>query len=203
MADNAAASTRRRRPRADAQRNIEQIVRAAELLIARHGPAVALEEVAREAGVGPATFYRHFPSRMHLFERVYRDRTARFAERAVELAAAEEPREALIQWLREFITLGIEVRGVLSALISQGLRESDPEGNAEWGHTVLIKAAAGLLEPAQAAGAIRRDIDGEDLVTLIHGVIVAPEARASVDSAHRQASTERALRVIIDGLLAH
>ncbi|UWP86532.1 TetR/AcrR family transcriptional regulator [Dactylosporangium fulvum] len=201
MAESVAAPTRRRRPRADAQRSVEQILRAAELLVARDGPSVALEEIAREAGVGPATLYRHFPSRMHLFERVYRDRTARVAEHALALTGVEEPTEALLQWLREFVALGIEARGVLSTLMSQGLRETDPTANAEWGHALVVKAAGRLLERAQAAGSVRRDINAEDLVTLVSGVIVALESRANVDAAHHHASAERTLRVIIDGLI--
>ncbi|WP_432992504.1 TetR/AcrR family transcriptional regulator [Dactylosporangium sp. CA-233914] len=201
MAESAAAPTRRRRPRADAQRSVEQILRAAELLIARDGPSVVLEEVAREAGVGPATLYRHFPSRMHLFERVYRDRTARSAEHAFALADAEEPTEALFEWLREFVALSVEARGVLATLMSQGLRETDPAANAEWGNAVVVKAAGRLLEAAQAAGSVRRDIGAEDLVTLISGVIVALESRADVDAAHQHARAERALRVIFDGLI--
>ncbi|PNG89779.1 TetR/AcrR family transcriptional regulator [Streptomyces malaysiensis] len=200
VAEEAASPVPRRRIRADAQRSIEQIVAAADRLIERVGPTVALDEVAKEAGVAPATLYRHFPSRMHLFERVYGDRTARVAEHARALTGAGEPMEDLREWLDTFVSLGVESQSVLAQLMSQGLRQSDAAGNAEQGHRLIVDAVSGLLGRAQEAGAARKDVDAEDLISLVSGVIVALESRPGIAPAERRMRAERALQIILVGI---
>ncbi|WP_432842317.1 TetR/AcrR family transcriptional regulator [Dactylosporangium sp. CA-092794] len=203
MSEDPSPPRRSRGPRSDARRSIERITAAGERLLDRHGPGVTLEEVAREAGVAPATLYRHFPSRMHLFEHIHRGHVARLASSATELMATREPFDALTHWLRDFVALGLEVRGVLTSLLAQGLRESDPKANAEWGFGVLVEAAGALLDRAQQAHTVRPDIGTIDLVTLISGVIRAVEAAPMTESPDvRQKRADLLLLVIIDGLAA-
>ncbi|MBB4684359.1 TetR/AcrR family transcriptional regulator [Amycolatopsis jiangsuensis] len=199
-AEEMASPAPRRRMRADAQRSIEQIVAAAERLIERVGPGVALEEVAKEAGVGPATLYRHFPSRMHLFERIYGDRTARIAERAHALAGTGEPWETLTQWLGSFVALGLESQGVLIQLMSQGLQQSDAAGNAERGHKLVSEALNGLLNRAKEAAAVREDVDAEDVLSLVSGVVVTVGSRADTTPDERRGQADRALRIVLRGI---
>lgn len=202
MSGNVAAPSSRRRPRADARRSIDRIAEAAQRLVERDGVSITLEEVAREAGVGSATLYRHFPSRMHLFEHLYRDRTARLAADAAVMASLHGPLEALTQWLRDLVDVSTEARGVLSVLLSEGLRESDPVGNAAWGFVLLVDAARDLLERAQAADTVRRDIGVEDLIMLLSGVIRAVEMAPSAVSAEvRMATAQRLFKVVLDGLV--
>ncbi|MEW2522646.1 TetR/AcrR family transcriptional regulator [Actinacidiphila alni] len=175
MPDESAAPVRvrKRAPRSDSRRNIDRILAAAESLIARVGPQVTLDEIAKEAGVGPATLYRHFPSRMHLFEGVYRGRVGQLAARAPELAQGDDPTAALQTWLHEFVDLVVEAHAVLAGLLAQGLSETDPAANSQWGRTRLVAAAELLLPPAQACGSVRADLTPEQLVTLLTGLTIA------------------------------
>ncbi|MFE0419634.1 TetR/AcrR family transcriptional regulator [Streptomyces tendae] len=198
--EKTASPAPRRRVRADAQRSIAQILAAADRLVKRVGPAVPLDEVAREAGVAPATLYRHFPTRMHLFERVYGDRTARVAEHARALTGTGEPMETLRQWLDSFVSLGIESQGVLVQLMAQGLRQSDAAGNAERGHNLVVDAVDGLLRQAQDAGAVRADIDPEDVVFLVSGVILALGSQPGAAPDERRTRADRALHIVLRGI---
>ncbi|WP_185993482.1 TetR/AcrR family transcriptional regulator [Rhodococcus sp. KBS0724] len=203
MPDNTARGGRRHAGlRADARRSIERIVTAAESLISSRGPEVTLEEVAREAGVAPATLYRHFPSRMHLFEDMYRGKTAAFAERATDLASNLSPLDALVQWLREFIDLCIESDSFLSSLLGQGLRETDPEENLRWGYSKIVMAAEGLLVEAQRTKALRPSINASELIVLVSGVaraieLASPSSRIAPSGAMR----DRFLMIILEGIL--
>ncbi|MFE2336631.1 TetR/AcrR family transcriptional regulator [Streptomyces coelicoflavus] len=198
--EKTASPAPRRRVRADAQRSIEQILAAADRLVKRVGPAVPLDEVAREAGVAPATLYRHFPTRMHLFERVYGDRTARVAEHARALTGTGEPMATFRQWLDSFVSLGIESQGVLVQLMAQGLRQSDAAGNAERGHNLVVDAVDGLLRQAQDAGAVRADIDPEDVVFLVSGVILALGSQPGTTLDERRTRADRALHIVLRGI---
>src|SRR5471032_1638003 len=98
MADRTAATVRK--PRADAVRNHERVLEAAKVVFSAGGPDASLEAVARRAGVGIGTLYRHFPTRESLFEAVYRREVEQLAELAEQLKAAVSPVEALRHWLR-------------------------------------------------------------------------------------------------------
>src|ERR1700710_2326250 len=97
MADQSAAAVRR--PRADAVRNRERVLQAAKAVFSAGGPDASLEAVARRAGVGIGTLYRHFPTRQDLFEAVYRREVEQLAELAEQLAVEVAPTEALRRWL--------------------------------------------------------------------------------------------------------
>ncbi|MFD4640779.1 TetR/AcrR family transcriptional regulator [Lentzea sp. NPDC058436] len=186
--------------RADARRSIDRIVTAAHALVEEHGPAVSLEEVAKRAGVAPATLYRHFPSRMHLFETVYRSRMLRVLEHAPELSAVHEPMDALLLWLNEFIDFSVESHSVLTVLVSQGLEETDPSANAQWGRAQVVPVVAELLLPAQRAGRIRADLTAEELVGVVTGLTFAADIRESRQSV-RRAGARRAMELLLDGLI--
>src|ERR1700716_76712 len=98
MADPSAATLRR--PRADAIRNRERVLEAAKIVFSAGGPDASLEAVARHAGVGIGTLYRHFPTREALFEAVYRREVEQLSDLAEQLKTAANPVEALRRWLR-------------------------------------------------------------------------------------------------------
>src|ERR1700738_2121143 len=96
----AAAATMVRKPRADAIRNRERVLEAAKVVFSAGGPEASLEAVARRAGVGIGTLYRHFPAREDLFEAVYRREVEQLSELAEQLRSAKDPVDALRRWLR-------------------------------------------------------------------------------------------------------
>src|SRR5258705_9941902 len=105
-----------RRPRADAVRNRERVLAAAKAVFSAGGPDASLEAVARRAGVGIGTLYRHFPTREALFEAVYRREVEQLAELAEELKAAASPTEALRHWLRANVEIVATKKGMSAAL---------------------------------------------------------------------------------------
>ena len=112
--------------RADARRNYQALLNAAAAAFAEHGADdVSLEEVARRAGVGIGTLYRHFPTRQALLEAVYRDQVEGLCARADELLATAPPGEALTAWLRSLVQFSSTKRSLTSAMLAtlgQGLR---------------------------------------------------------------------------------
>src|SRR4051812_30054210 len=148
--------------RADARRNYNAILGAARAAFAERGIDVALEEIARRADVGIATLYRNFPTREDLIESVYVDEV-----RAVCAAAAEfedlEPWDALVAWLRRFVTYV----GTKRALVA-GLNR----GSVTFHHCrgALYAAGGPLLRCAQDAGAVRTDASIDDVMRLVTGI---------------------------------
>ena len=109
-------ATANRVRRADAQRNVERLIAAAREAFTAHGPNAPLDDIARTAGVGAGTLYRHFPTRLALFEAVYRDSVERLCADGEWLAATEPPAEALVDWLKGFVTVVSQKRGLAAAL---------------------------------------------------------------------------------------
>ncbi|GAB3243036.1 TetR/AcrR family transcriptional regulator [Kineosporia babensis] len=159
--------------RADARRNYDQIVAAAEVEIARAGARASLEEIARKAGVGSATLHRHFPTRWALFDAVFHDQVEMLCRRAEELAGAQEPVEALADWLKAVAFYGATSRGLASALLVNVARTGTPSGsNCD---VMLGEAAERLLQRAQQDGGVRLDVASCDLLTLVNAVSLATE----------------------------
>ncbi|WP_306207205.1 TetR/AcrR family transcriptional regulator [Actinoplanes sp. RD1] len=155
--------------RADAQRNYDRIVSAADDLVARDGAEVSLEEVARRAGVGSATLHRHFPGRLALLQAVFRDRIAVLLDRARELAETGPPGESLVRWLHELNEYVTTSRGLAAALLARGERLAEDDSCG-------VKTAAAsetLVARAREAGAVRPDVSAEDLVVLVSGISLA------------------------------
>src|SRR5437867_478101 len=105
-----------RKPRADAARNRERVLEAAKVVFSAGGSDASLEMVAKRAGVGIGTLYRHFPTREALFEAVYRREVDQLSELAEQLRSAPEPVDALRRWLKANVELVATKKGMISAL---------------------------------------------------------------------------------------
>jgi len=156
-----------RKPRADAERNRIRLLGTAKAAFAEKGSDASLDEIARAAGVGIGTLYRHFPTRDALIEAVYRNETAQLAEAATRLAEVHPPVTALREWLLLFVDYMAAKQGMSEAL------------NSIVGGTSGLYAASGaqakqaiakLVDGAVASGDIRLDIDPLDLLRALAGV---------------------------------
>ena len=177
--------------RADAQRNVERLIAAARDAFATHGPSAPLDDIARAAGVGAGTLYRHFPTRLALFEAVYRDSVERLCAEGELFAATEPPAEALIHWLRDFVEVVSQKRGLAAALTEEG-RTSELFAQC---HTMINATGGELLDRAKAAGAIRDDVALGDLLKIAKAF-----AQAGETSPEGSALAERLLVLTMDGL---
>ena len=180
-----------RRPRADALRNRERLIEAATQVFGKGAPQASLEAVAREAGVGIGTLYRHFPTREALFEAVYRREVDQLAELAERLARETAPVEALRQWLHANIRLVATKRGMVEAL--QLIASGSTELKA-YSFERLTRGLALLLARGVEAGDMRPDITADDLLRTVIGVFYAD------GSPDWQASALRIIDVFVDGL---
>jgi len=180
-----------RRPRADAVRNRERVLEAAKAVFSAGGADASLEAVAKRAGVGIGTLYRHFPTREALFEAVYRREVQQLSELAEQLKSEAEPVDALRRWLRSNVEFVATKKGMSAAL------ELAVHGSSElYAHTFerLTKAVGALLARAVAAGEIRADISPEDLLRALVGMCYMH------DQPGWQTSVLRLVDVFVDGL---
>ncbi|WP_245745944.1 TetR/AcrR family transcriptional regulator [Nocardia altamirensis] len=175
--------------RADARRNYERIVETAREAFAEHGPDAPLDDIARRAGVGAGTLYRHFPNREALIEAVYRSSIETLCRRSGELRETMPPVDALEQWMREQVAWVMDKRSLATTL--KALIDHDSE-TFTLCRTMITDAAAELLKPAQEAGLIRADIEPRDVLRFGHGIGVACEKTPEV--------ADRLLAVTFDGL---
>src|SRR5439155_17567204 len=159
MADQSAETVRK--PRSDAVRNRERVLGAAKVVFSAGGADASLEAVAKRAGVGIGTLYRHFPTREALFEAVYRREVEQLSELAEQLKSAPSPVDALRRWLHANVELVATKKGMMTALalVVQGSSEL-----YAYSFDRLTKAIGTLLDRAVAAGEIRADISAEDLL---------------------------------------
>jgi AcrR family transcriptional regulator len=177
--------------RADAQRNVGLLVVAAREAFAAHGPNAPLDDIARAAGVGAGTLYRHFPTRLALFEAVYRDSVERLCAEGERLAWTEEPGAALVEWLKGFVGVVSQKRGLASALTDEG-RASELFAQC---HAMINATGGTLLDRAKAAGAVRDDVALGDLLKMAKAFAYAAET-----SPEGAALAERLLVLSMDGL---
>jgi AcrR family transcriptional regulator len=180
-----------RQPRADAVRNRERVLDAAKAVFSAGGPDASLEAVARHAGVGIGTLYRHFPTREALFEAVYRREVEQLTELAEQLKVDTDPIEALRRWLSSTVEFVATKKGMSAAL---ALAVNSSSELAAYSFEHLTRAVGGLLERAVAAGEIRADISPEDLLRALVGMCYLH------DQPGWQASVLRLLDVCVDGL---
>jgi AcrR family transcriptional regulator len=179
--------------RADARRNYERLLVVAEAAFTQDGPDTSLEEIARRAGVGIGTLYRHFPTRTALLEAAYLERIEALRASADRLAREEQPGPALVAWLREFAQHNIRYRG-LKGVLGQLVHD---EGSPLSGSKDLVRAAARtVLVPAQQAGAIRPDVTVPELLRLVHALVLTAELTPQGTS-----EVDRMLTLLLDGLL--
>jgi len=159
--------------RADARRNYERLLKTAAEAFAEHGENASLDDIAKRAGFGSGTLYRHFPTRQALLEAVYVDSIEALAHRGDELAKELPPGEALAEWLYEVCIGTIQVRGLKSLL---GSAVTDGSNVALTACATRMKGAAQrLVEAAQREGALRKDVEPIDVLRLAHGVSSASE----------------------------
>ncbi len=159
---NGPAGSPVRRQRADARRNYESLVTAAHDAFADDGSAASLEDIARRAGVGIGTLYRHFPTRRDLFEAVYVHEVNELCRSAQDVVA-REPWDALTTWLHRFVEYSATKRAVIEELA----KESELLQNCR---ADIVAAGRPLLERAQAASKARPDVTFDDVLQLVMGV---------------------------------
>jgi AcrR family transcriptional regulator len=181
----------KRKPRADAIRNRERVLEAAKAVFSQGGPEAGLEAVARQAGVGIGTLYRHFPTREALYESVYRHEVEQLVELAKHLEAGTAPVEALRCWLRAGVEFMATKKGMATALAMAAHGSSDL---VAYSLERLTNAVGELLQRAAAAGEIRADIDPEDLLRAVLGMCYAYDGTAW------QPKVLRLIDVFVDGL---
>jgi AcrR family transcriptional regulator len=180
-----------RRPRVDALRNRERVLEAAKAVFSVGGPEASLEAVARQAGVGIGTLYRHFPTREALFEAVYRREVDQLVELAEHLKAEDAPVEALRRWMRANVEFIATKKGMSTALALAAHKTSHL---AAYSLDRLGRALGELLQRAAMAGEIRDDIGAEDLLRTLVGMCYTRDAPGW------QENVLRLLDVFIDGL---
>lgn len=180
-----------RKPRADAVRNRERVLEAAKIVFNAGGPEASLEAVAKRAGVGIGTLYRHFPMREDLFEAVYRREVEQLSELAEQLKNSKDPVDALRRWLGSTVEFVATKKGMSAALALTFQSSSDL---AAFSMDRLTKAVGSLLDRAVAAGQMRADISPEDLFRALIGMCYMH------DQPGWQSSVLRMLDVFVDGL---
>ena len=159
--------------RADARRNYDRLLVAAAAAFAEHGADdVSLEEIARRAGVGIGTLYRHFPARQALLEAVYKDQVDGLEALASKLLTAESPGAALGDWMRAFMAFGRTKRSLSGALVATIGKDSELLSACSM---TLRNCTETLLSRAQAAGEARPEVRSADILRFTHGLIVASE----------------------------
>ena len=177
--------------RADARRNYERLVDAARKVFADQGGGASMEAIAKQAGVGVGTLYRHFPKRIDVVEAVYRDDVDTLVGAADRGLAELEPWEALEAWLRAYVDYGRAKRTFLNELHEAFEKNPDLKPASR---ERIFAACERVLQRAQEAGVARTDIDGEDLMQLVSPMCM--------NSTLGTEQGDRLLTMILDGLRA-
>jgi AcrR family transcriptional regulator len=178
-----------RKPRADSARNRQLLIDAAKAGFSSIGLDVSLEEIARRAGVGIGTLYRHFPTREAVVEAVYRREVEHLAEAVPQLLQTSPAGEALRQWMHLFVDFIATKRIIAPSLAAAAVRTSIPT-SAE----LITSALSTLVKRAIASGDVRKDIDPSDLLRAMVGVSYGnPDAGW-------EASARRLIDILMDGL---
>jgi AcrR family transcriptional regulator len=180
-----------RKPRTDAIRNRERVLEAAKAVFSAGGADASLEAVARTAGVGIGTLYRHFPTREALFEAVYRREVEQLGELAEQLKSESDPVDALRRWLKSNVEFVATKKGMVAALALAAAGSSELHA---FSFERLTKAINTLLDRAIAAGEVRSDIRAEDLLRALIGMCYMH------DQPGWQPTVMRLVDVFVDGL---
>jgi AcrR family transcriptional regulator len=175
--------------RADARRNYQRLLAAAGTAFAERGADdVSLEEIARRAGVGIGTLYRHFPTRQALLEAVYRDQVDALEVLVAKLLQSDSPGAALAEWLAALMAFGKAKRSMTTAMLDSELLSSCKQ--------MLHGATDELFARAQQAGAVRADVQGTDVMRLTHAVSLA------ADMGQDPGQADRMLALVLAGVLS-
>jgi AcrR family transcriptional regulator len=178
--------------RSDAVANRDRIVDAARAELSRSNGAIAdlkLHAIAKAAGVGQGTLYRHFPTREHLLAEVYRVELTQLVEAVAPLSAEHPPVEALIHWLARLVEYARVKRGVVAAIQASAWHDL----YAGQRHHRLDEALGTLLDKGKTAGEVRADVDATDVILLLGALSRIPEAEWD-------ARAPTVVSVIVDGL---
>lgn len=179
-----------RKPRSDAQRNRERILEVAKEAFTRSGSSTSLDDIAKEAEVGPGTLYRHFPTREALLEAVYRTEMEKLAAAEQKFAEELPPIEALRAWLLlfvDYIAAKQLIAPALTALVG------DPKKVFETSYARIWDAIRALVKRAIKSGDIRKDLDPIDLLRALIGVATV------ATSPDWQQSARRLVDILITG----
>jgi AcrR family transcriptional regulator len=185
------AATGTRPLRADARRNRDRLLDAAVRAFSHDGPDVTLDAIAKDAGVGIGTLYRHFPTREALVEAAYRNELARLCDAAADLLRAMPPDQATRVWMDRFVDYMTTKRGMADALRAVIASGGNPY---EQSRDRMVAAITMLLDAGAAAGTVRSDIEPGDVLTSLSGVSLAAGDPAQRDQARRL------LDLLMDGL---
>jgi AcrR family transcriptional regulator len=177
--------------RADASRNRETVLAAATRAFASSGTEPSMRAIAREAGVGIATLYRHFPTRESLVDAVYHDQVERLTLGARELLEQLTPAEAMRRWMDLFGDWLVTKHGMIGTLLA--MIESGEIALAQT-RGELLDVIATILDAGTAAGDLRADISAEDIAASLIGIFTV----AGKPGQRRQA--DRLLNLLMDGL---
>jgi AcrR family transcriptional regulator len=179
------SQTKQRKPRTDAQRNRERILEVAKEAFSRSGANTSLDDIAKQAGVGAGTLYRHFPTREGLLEAVYRTEVEKLAAAELKFSETLAPIEALRAWMFLFVDY-IATKQIIAPALNA--LAGDPKKVFEVSYTQIWEAIRALVKRAIKSGDIRTDLDPIDLLRALIGVAnVAsspdwqPSARRLVD----------------------
>jgi AcrR family transcriptional regulator len=175
--------------RADAQRNYERLLDAARKVFADQGGGASMEAIAKQAGVGVGTLYRHFPKRIDVVEAVFRDEVDALVDAGGSGGVAMDPWDALEKWLRAYVDYARTKRTFLNELHEAFEKNPDLKSASR---DRIWAACEQVLRRAQDAGVARRDITAEDLMQLIGPMCI--NATLTPDQA------ERVLPLVLDGL---
>lgn len=160
-----------RAPRADASRNAARLLAAAREVLAETGNDAALDVIARRAGVGNATLYRHFPTRADLLVAVYADEVTALCERGTQLLADTDPTDALFAWLDEFV-VHVATKRPLALAATEGTNERRTTLFHQW-HAAITSTAERLVQRARPG--LRSDVTATDVLTLASGAALAAD----------------------------
>lgn len=174
--------------RADARRNYDKVLTAAREAFAEGGESTALEEIARRAGVGIGTLYRHFPNRQALLEAIYVNEVEEVCRSAAELDDAD-PWEALSGWFERLVAYLATKRALANELLNYLDMDAPLFQNCR---TSLYAAGEPLLQRAQEAGVVRPDVEFSQVMQMVMGITKVP--------ASDPGQTEHVVRIALDGL---
>lgn len=176
--------------RADARRNRERLLEVAVQAFSTPGRDVSLEAIAKAAGVGIGTLYRHFPTREALVEAAYRSEVARLCDAVPGLLESAPPEVAMRAWMDRFVQYMTAKRGMLDTLRAILASGGDPFTETKG----RLRTAVGeFLEAGAAAGTLRADVDPADVLAAVSGVTLTTADREQAG---------RLLDLIMDGLRA-
>lgn len=179
--------------RADAQRNRERLIAAAQALFDEQGAGASLEDVAKRAGVGPGTLYRHFPTRAALQEAVYRDAVGRLCTAGAALRDDTDAQRALSEWMHLLLQHMVARRGLAEALVAALGKQGDVFVVS---HRALHEIGDDLVARARREGKVRPDLDARDLLWMVHGISQA------ADGPGGDARAQRLLGIVTAGTLS-